>query len=94
MPEEHTPTTDEARDCYVYGRWVEGPPERHFAEFDRWLAQVKAETLRDAADRVDAQMTHAYDPAGYNRRARESITLIRREADRIANHTDGSNPAS
>jgi hypothetical protein len=53
MNDEFDSTTDNVRDCFVYGRWFNGNPERHFAEFDRWLAEhddaVRAETLEVAA---------------------------------------------
>lgn len=48
---DYTLTTDEVREMY----WeCSGEPRRDsgaWAEFDRWLASVKADVLRDAADR-------------------------------------------
>lgn len=52
MSAGYTPTTDEMRRFYSFtapdGR-THGT-ERYAAEFDRWLAEVKAEVLRDAAE--------------------------------------------
>jgi len=56
--EDETPTTEQVRDAYTvyWAGWDESmqyAPEA-YAEFDRWLAEVKAAAaataLRDAAD--------------------------------------------
>lgn len=46
---EYVPTTDEVRKDYVD---VHGPiaPDAARAEFDRWLAEVRANALEEAAD--------------------------------------------
>jgi hypothetical protein len=54
---EYTPTTDTIRAGYIDAR-CDRTPERVRAEFDRWLASVKAEVaakaLEDFADEYDA----------------------------------------
>ena len=61
MPNEYTPTTKEIRAAWA--AWWEPredrePPTWHPDEFDRWIAQVKADAaaqaLEDAADEVSA----------------------------------------
>ena len=51
---EYTPTTDEVREDFAYP-WegFKQNREGRLAAFDRWLAQVKAEALRDAAVALD-----------------------------------------
>lgn len=64
MMNKHTPTTEEVRDAFAIRKWdnfqrnypnshdkTERDAERQ--RFDRWLAQVKAEALRDAAEALD-----------------------------------------
>jgi hypothetical protein len=48
MDDELDSTTENVRDCFVYGRWAVGNPERHFAEFDSWLAAHDAELTRQS----------------------------------------------
>ena len=50
----YKPTTESIRDCYVFSR--EHPDgtfiasqREHEAEFDRWLAGVKADAIRETA---------------------------------------------
>lgn len=57
--EPYTPTDEEARESYVYGRWMTGEPERHLAEFDRWLAQHDAEVLAAARPSWEAESREA-----------------------------------
>lgn len=69
MSTDYTPTTDDARDRYAdarvgVGEWtrfdesVKRAVEDAYAEFDRWLAQVKAEAfeagVRSAVDAVNS----------------------------------------
>ena len=70
MPTEYTPTTENVRAWWSLRAEPNDLDERH-AEFDRWLAQVKAEAvaqaLEEAADAVskitlrgpDNRMKHA-----------------------------------
>ena len=46
MSDTYTPNDGTVRECYVYGRWAEGQPERHFPEFDRWIAAHDADKDR------------------------------------------------
>ena len=84
---EHTPTTETVRDCFV------GGAEGDFIEedFDRWLAEVKAEALRGAAREVAAEeFLRALPPAEYGETAVETAAdwlndladTIEKEADR------------
>lgn len=68
------------------GGWhrTESIPGRNAEEeFDRWLAKVKADAIREVADAVEKRLEHAYGKAGFDRRARESLVKVRQEADRI-----------
>ena len=76
---ERVPTTEEVRAFYVAGI----PPHRASVsqgntEFDRWLAQVKAEALRDAAEALETVTVH-WSNDGENTRA----AWLRRRADEI-----------
>lgn len=46
---EYTPTTEGVRDCYTYAMHTPAV-SRHQVQFDRWLAGVKADALREAAE--------------------------------------------
>lgn len=49
---DYTPTTEEVRKAYLSLRggitWYEGKAETIDAQFDRWLADVKAQAIGDA----------------------------------------------
>lgn len=49
MDNEYTPTTKQVREAWGYWRHDPGvlPEDVAFAEFDRWLAQVKADAWRE-----------------------------------------------
>lgn len=56
MSEQYVPTTAEVRDEYMFATqevdmdgYVIVSAQEAYARFDRWLAEVKAETLREAA---------------------------------------------
>ena len=80
---EYVPTTDEIRyrvehDWAPYGD----------GSFDAWLAayeaQVRAEALREAADRIDLTMAYRYDDSEYRNAEAAAEIWLRLEADRIA----------
>lgn len=50
MTEHYTPTTEGVRARYAFARGREVPREDYDAEFDRWLARVRAETWDEVAD--------------------------------------------
>lgn len=68
--EQHTPTLDEAREAYVLARDVVDADSDNGAEFDRMIAQVRAEArneaLRDAAGMIpsstEPENPFTYDP--------------------------------
>lgn len=47
---DYTPTTEEVFHCYQYCSIVDAPESAHEAEpqFERWLAELKAQTITDA----------------------------------------------
>ena len=55
---EYTPTTEEVRKAYLSLRggitWYEGKAEVIDAQFDRWLAEVKAEAVIELVARIEA----------------------------------------
>lgn len=52
----HTPTTGEVRAMYITGTPVHRVTVTSgTAEFDRWLAEVRAETLNQAADEIQLE---------------------------------------
>lgn len=59
---DYIPSYDVARNNYATGRdvWTEGdtPSLEAFDEFDRFIAQVKADALREAAKWVDDLAVH------------------------------------
>lgn len=62
MSGEHTPDTETVRDQYTR----EQPPHigtvsEKSAEFDRWLAEVKAQTLEDESLHLREQISYAQD---------------------------------
>lgn len=50
MTDEYTPTTAEVRACWGWDDDYEIPSPARNAEFDRWLAQVKAEAWDEGAE--------------------------------------------
>lgn len=76
---DYTPDTEQVRAFYAESyRWPDGTlfkgkAEQARAEFDRWLASVKAEALREAADYVDL-----HPMAGS-----EVLELLRSRADEL-----------
>ena len=63
---EYTPTTKAIRDCYVFAdEGLDGSlrsPERLLhAEFDRWLAGVKADAWDEGKRAEEIGWTHVYD---------------------------------
>ena len=62
----YTPTTDEVRDAYGY--WSDSGPHAPPDEFNRWLAahdaEVRAQALNEAADKIYVSLRQAHKRAG------------------------------
>lgn len=71
-----TPTTGVVRLAYAQ--------ERHPAEFDRWLAGVKADALRDAAE----GLKYPTEGASYEMWASDVGSWLRARADAVATAPD------
>lgn len=68
---EYTPSVDKARIAYAGGWAPESIVGRNaYAEFDRMIAQVRAEALREAADDLDSNFQ---DLPGWDRAYRIGI---------------------
>lgn len=55
MPESYTPTLENIREAYEY--WSAGLGGSDSSEIDRFVAGIKAEALRSAAEMVDTYPT-------------------------------------
>ena len=99
MPNEYTPTTKEIRAAWA--AWWEPredrePPTWHPDEFDRWLAQVRADAaaqaLEDAVDEID--LADQYPTPGlselHNAEAAAEPWLRARAAEYRKGQTDGT----
>lgn len=89
MAEQDTPTIDEVRAAWQEHFTHPGVGELG-EQFDRFIAQVRAEALRDAADRLCETDPVETALSGVN----YPIQWLRAEADRIADtnqRTDGDN---
>lgn len=64
--QQYTPSTEQVRSHYVFNQSDHWDPARGEA-FDRWLAKVRAEALRDAA----AAMRRHKEPGHWNLRDEE-----------------------
>ena len=62
----YTPTTDEVRDAYGY--WSDSGPHAPPDEFNRWLAahdaEVRAQALNEAADKIHVSLQRAHKRDG------------------------------
>ena len=84
---DYTPTTDEVRDRYAWGRSDVGyvSYDEAEAEFDQWLAEhdakVKADALRDAAEAwaEDPESVDSETPADTRNWMRDRADKIEKE---------------
>lgn len=53
MSDKYTPTTEHVRAHYTFDQGDTWKPERK-EDFDRWLAEVRASAIEEAASRVEA----------------------------------------
>lgn len=91
MPDRYTPSPSEVRDAYAKRRALYLASSGHvlandakydredYAEFDRFIAQVRAETLREAAEDMD----NLDDPDWLHIADGDVDVWLRARADRI-----------
>lgn len=71
MSEKYTPTTEDVRACHrtywfygrVHGLTREEAIEQANTEFERWLAKVKADAVREAAEVIESEAAEQWQRA-------------------------------
>lgn len=76
---DHTPDFHEVRGAYI--SWLPAMfTEKRVAEFDRFIAKVKADALREAADMFSGRLGNSYSGLAVRGMLSDSADRIEEEA--------------
>ena len=89
MDDDYTPTTFEVLEAWADSRWDQYGERKwsdHAAEFNRWVANVKAETWDEACEALAWAVDNGTNPAAYVAEAADlawdrTVTFLHRHLD-------------